>query len=46
MGGDYRIQDDAEVFKKIPGFRRPPFERMGLRVGEFRPAAPASPGRP
>lgn len=26
---DYRFKPDAEVFRKIPGFIAPPFERMG-----------------
>jgi len=28
--GDFRLREDAEVFKKIPGFIAPPFERMGI----------------
>jgi len=29
--GDYRLRQDAEVFRRVPGFEPIPFDRMGLR---------------
>jgi hypothetical protein len=33
---DFRLKDDAIVYKKIPGFERIPFEKMGLYDDEYR----------
>jgi len=28
--GDFRLRDDSIVYKKIPGFEKIPFEKIGL----------------
>ncbi|MCC7491331.1 MAG: NPCBM/NEW2 domain-containing protein [Fimbriimonadaceae bacterium] len=38
--GDLRLRPDAVALQRIPGFRPPPFEQMGLRVDEDRPTLP------
>ncbi|MFW6161587.1 MAG: NPCBM/NEW2 domain-containing protein [Planctomycetota bacterium] len=37
---DFRLKPDSIVFDKVPGFEPIPFERIGLRVDEYRPALP------
>jgi hypothetical protein len=37
---DLRLRDDSVVARKIPGFRRIPFERIGLYRDEYRAALP------
>ena len=34
-GGNFRLRKDAPVFKQLPGFQAPPFERMGLYKDEL-----------
>ncbi len=38
--GDFRLRDNSEVFQKVPGFERIPFERIGLYADELRPTLP------
>ncbi len=43
---NFTLRDDSTVYEKIPGFKRIPFERIGLYRGEFRASLPADrPGR-
>ena len=35
--GDFRLKPDAEVFRRLPGFKPIPFEKIGLRADELRP---------
>ncbi len=34
--GNFNLRPDADVFKKIPGFKPIPFDKMGLYIDEFR----------
>lgn len=34
---DFRLRDDAEIYRKCPGFEKIPFERIGLYRDELRP---------
>jgi hypothetical protein len=36
--GDFRLKPDAEVFKRLPGFKPIPFEKIGLLKTRFRPS--------
>jgi hypothetical protein len=38
--GDFRLRQDAPVFKQLPGFQPIPFEKMGLYKDELRPVLP------
>ncbi len=38
--GDFRLRPDSEVFKKLPGFKPIPFEKIGLYADELRPSLP------
>ena len=38
--GNYALKPDAAVFKKIPGFEKIPFQKIGLFTDEFRRALP------
>ena len=40
---DFRMSPEAEVFKKVPGFKAIPFEKIGLYVNELRLSLPAHP---
>ncbi len=47
--GDFGLRPDSESFKRIPGFRPIPFEKIGLQVDEYRPVVtprPAFKGTP
>ena len=33
---DFRLRDDSIVYKKVPGFQKIPFEKIGLYVDEYR----------
>lgn len=37
---NFQLRDDSIVFKKIPGFKRIPFEKIGLYIDEFRTSLP------
>ncbi len=38
---DFRMKASAAVFKKVPGFQRIPFEKIGLYINELRPVLPS-----
>jgi hypothetical protein len=38
---DFRLRPDSPVFRKLPGFRAIPMEKIGLYVDEYRPKLPA-----
>jgi hypothetical protein len=38
IGGDYRLRPDSAVFRRLPGFRVIPFEKMGLHRNGRAPA--------
>lgn len=38
---DFRLRPDAQVFKDLPGFQAPPFEKMGLFRDEYRTRLPS-----
>ncbi|MBN1422519.1 MAG: right-handed parallel beta-helix repeat-containing protein, partial [Planctomycetes bacterium] len=38
--GNYALRDDSIVYEKVPGFRRIPWERIGLYLDEFRRRRP------
>ncbi|MBI3922306.1 MAG: right-handed parallel beta-helix repeat-containing protein [Armatimonadetes bacterium] len=38
--GDFRLRPDSAVFKRLPGFKAIPFEKIGLYRDELRPAPP------
>jgi hypothetical protein len=38
--GDFRLKPNAEVFRRLPGFKPIPFEKMGLYRDELRPSLP------
>ncbi len=40
---DFRMNPNAPIFKKVPGFEPIPFEKIGLYVNELRPALPPHP---
>ncbi|MBN8215767.1 MAG: hypothetical protein J0L75_03955 [Spirochaetes bacterium] len=40
--GDFRLKPDSPVFKKLPGFKQPPMERMGLVKDGVRTFIPPS----
>ena len=40
---DFRMNANAAVFKKVPGFEPIPFEKIGLYTNELRPALPQHP---
>jgi hypothetical protein len=33
---NFQLKDDSPVYRKIPGFERIPFEKIGLRLDEYR----------
>ena len=37
---DFRLKPDSVVFAKVPGFEAIPFEKIGLRIDEYRKALP------
>ena len=37
---DFRLREDSTVYRKIPGFRRIPFAKIGLYADEFRTTVP------
>ncbi|MBL7132632.1 MAG: right-handed parallel beta-helix repeat-containing protein [Phycisphaerae bacterium] len=39
-GLDFQLRDDSAVYKKVPGFRKIPFEKIGLYVDEYRKSLP------
>jgi len=43
---DFRLKDDSVVYRRIPGFKRIPFERIGLYKDEYRATWPVPRGRP
>jgi hypothetical protein len=43
---DFRLRPDSAVFKKLPGFKPIPMEKIGLYVDEYRPRLPAAVGAP
>jgi len=38
---NFQLKPDAPIFAKIPGFKRFPFERIGLYADEYRKVLPA-----
>jgi hypothetical protein len=40
--GDFRLRADSEVFKRLPGFKPIPFEKIGLYADELRPSPPVT----
>jgi hypothetical protein len=40
-GMNFQLKDDAVVYKRIPGFQRIPFEKIGLYQDEYRATWPA-----
>ena len=38
--GDFRLKASSEVFKRLPGFKPIPFEKMGLSADTLRPNPP------
>ena len=40
---DFRMNPNAPVFKKVPGFEPIPFEKIGLYTNELRPSLPPHP---
>jgi hypothetical protein len=42
---NFRLEPDAPIFAKLPGFKRIPFERIGLYTDEYRKLLPADPRR-
>ncbi len=42
--GNFSLKPNAVVFKKIPGFEKIPFEKMGLQTDEYRRSLPAAAG--
>ena len=43
---NFQLKDDSIVYQKIPGFKRIPFEKIGLYQDEYRATWPVSPKRP
>ncbi|MCX5684848.1 MAG: hypothetical protein NT049_14345 [Planctomycetota bacterium] len=43
---DFRLRPDSAVFKKLPGFKPIPMEKIGLYVDEYRPRLPEAAGTP
>jgi hypothetical protein len=41
-GGDFRLEDDSEVFSKLPGFQAIPFGKIGLVRSALRPVTPTA----
>ena len=33
---NFQLKDDSRVYKEIPGFKKIPFEKIGLYVDEYR----------
>jgi len=42
----FQLRDDAAVFTQVPGFRKVPFEKIGLYLDEYRKSLPARPRQP
>jgi len=42
---DFRLKDDSVVYRKIPGFKKIPFEKIGLYKDEYRATWPVSKSR-
>jgi hypothetical protein len=40
--GNLSLKPDSEVFKKIPGFKPIPFDKIGLLKDEYRRELPAA----
>jgi len=38
---NFLLKDDSWVYKKIPGFKKIPFDKIGLYIDEYRTALPA-----
>ncbi len=43
-GMDFRLRDDAIVYRRIPGFKKIPFEKIGLYRDEYRATWPVGRG--
>jgi len=43
--GDFRLRPDSEVFRRLPGFRPIPFEKIGLTPDDLRPKVVREPWR-
>ena len=43
---NFQLKDDSIVYQKIPGFKRIPFEKIGLYQDEYRATLPVSKGKP
>jgi hypothetical protein len=41
--GDFTLRPDSEAFKRIPGFKPIPFEKIGLQPDAYRPVVPPRP---
>ncbi len=41
--GDFSLRPNSETFRRIPGFKPVPFDRIGLRVDEYRASIPPRP---
>jgi len=39
---NFQLREDAAVFRKVPGFQKIPFERIGLYANEYRATWPVS----
>jgi hypothetical protein len=44
--GNFQLKPDADVFRRLPGFKPIPFDKMGLYADELRPRLPADTWRP
>jgi len=43
---NFRLKDDSIVYRKIPGFQKIPFEKIGLYADEYRATPPPSKRQP
>jgi parallel beta-helix repeat protein len=43
---NFQLKEDSIVYRRIPGFERIPFEKIGLHEDQYRATWPVSPSRP